>query len=239
MRKPSSPRIVGVIFTRAELQGAVRLRNLPDLFELRLDALTTMSDEVEDALPDLRAPLIITARHPREGGANRLSARKRRRLLQRFLPRAAYVDIELRSADTLSAILAEARATGVRTIISFHDFRETPGRARLDEIARAAQSLGADLLKIATRTDTTMQVKRLLDFFQHRQMEMHIAAMGIGRLGTLARRLLFRQGSILNYVRLGRTGIAGQPSLQDIRRWTRGPAGAYRTNANELPKARG
>jgi hypothetical protein len=43
--------------------------------------------------------------------------------------------------------------------------------------------------------------------------------MGIGRLGRTARRELYKRGSILNYVHLGRTRIAGQPSLSDIRRW--------------------
>ena len=102
-----------------------------------------------------------------------------------------------------------------------------PAGSRLDEIARIARSLGADLLKIATRTDTRAQLARLLDFFQRERPEMKIAAMGMGRLGRAARRELFRQGSILNYVHLGRTGIAGQPSLRDIRRWTReAPASA-------------
>lgn len=221
MTAPSNPQIVGVIFTRTDLRRAAQMRNPPDLFELRLDALFAKSEKGRAALGDLRVPLIITARHPREGGSNHLSARERRALLLRFLPCAAYVDIELRAARTLTAILEEARAKSIRTILSFHDFHETPSRARLDEIARAAQSLGADLLKIATRTDTPAQLARLLDFFLRNRPEMKIAAMGIGRLGRAARRELFRQGSILNYVHLGRTGIAGQPSLGDIRRWTR------------------
>lgn len=221
MRKPSTPQIVGVISTRADLRRAVRMRNPPGLFELRLDALMAKSDEVEAALADLRAPLIVTARHPREGGSNHLSTRERRALFLRFLPHAAYVDIELRAADALRAILEEARARSIRTILSFHDFRETPSRARFDEIARAVQSLGADLLKIATRTDTSAQLTRLLDFFLRNRPEMKIAAMGIGRLGRTARRELFRHGSILNYAHLGRSGIAGQPSLRDIRRWMR------------------
>jgi 3-dehydroquinate dehydratase-1 len=221
MRKPSTPQIVGVILARADLQRALRMRNPPDLFELRLDALGANCDEVESALADLRAPLIVTVRHPSEGGSNQLSARERRALFLRFLPYATYVDIELRAAGALRAILEEARARSIRTILSFHDFRETPSRARFDEIARAAQSLGADLLKIATRTDTPTQLTRLLDFFLQHSPEMKIAAMGIGRLGRTARRELFRHGSILNYVHLGRSGIAGQPSLRDIRRWTR------------------
>jgi 3-dehydroquinate dehydratase-1 len=220
MTAPSSPQIVGVIFTRTDLRRAARMRNPPDLFELRLDALFAKSDRGKAALGDLRAPLIITARHPREGGLNHLSARERHALFLRFLPSAAYVDIELRAAAPLTAVLEEARAKSIRTILSFHDFQETPSHARLDEIARAAKSLGADVLKIATRTDTRAQLARLLNFFQRERLEMKIAAMGIGRLGETARRELFRQGSILNYAHLGRNGIAGQPSLRGIRRWT-------------------
>lgn len=218
MRKPLSPQIVGVVFTRADLQRAIRLRNLPDLFELRLDALMAKSDEVEASLAHLRAPLIITARHPREGGSNQLSARQRRRLLRRFLPHATYVDIELRSAGTFAELLTEARAKGVRTIVSFHDFDQTPGRSRLDEIARAARSLGADLLKVATRTDDSAELDRLLDFFRRERLRMEIAAMGIGRLGRTSRFQFARRGSVLHYGHLGHPRAEGQLSISQLRR---------------------
>ena len=122
-------------------------------------------DKVKIAIEKLRAPVIITARHPREGGANQLSSRERCALLECMLPHAAYIDIELHSVHALPSILEEARAKKIGTIISFHDLRGTPSRARLDEIARAAHSLGADILKIATRTDTPGQSDRLLKFF--------------------------------------------------------------------------
>jgi 3-dehydroquinate dehydratase I len=99
----------------------------------------------------------------------------RRALLLRVLPHAAYVDIELRSARLFAAILREARAKGIRIIVSFHDFDKTPGRLRLERIASAAQSLGADFPKIATRTDTSAQLARLRDFFQRERSEMKIA----------------------------------------------------------------
>jgi 3-dehydroquinate dehydratase-1 len=220
MTNPPAPQIVGVISSRADLRRAVRMRNPPDLFELRLDAAVTRIEEAKDAIGRLRAPLIITARHPREGGLNELSSRERRRLLQQFLPHAAYVDIELRSARSLAAVVEEVRARSIRTIISFHDFSGTPSRARLNRIAHAAQSLGADVLKIATRTDTQAQFGRLLEFFAETSSQLPIAAMGIGRLGRTARRELIRRRSILNYAHLGRARIAGQPSLSDIRRWT-------------------
>ena len=209
MTKPSTPQIVGVISSRTDLRRAIRMRNPPDLFELRLDALFARSEELKAAIGNLRAPLIITARHPREGGSNQLSAHKRRALLQRFLPHAAYVDIELRSAGAFAAILEEARAKSIRTIVSFHDFNETPRRPRLDEIARTARSLGADLLKIATRTDTPAQLTRL---------ETKIAVMGIGRLGRISRLEFAKCGSVLNYAHLGRPQTDGQLSITQLRR---------------------
>jgi 3-dehydroquinate dehydratase len=72
------PRVVGVIASRADLEQALRMRRPPDLFELRLDRLTGVIGRVETKLPKLRAPLIITARHPNEGGSGRLSLRQRR-----------------------------------------------------------------------------------------------------------------------------------------------------------------
>ena len=218
MRKPSTPQIVGVIVTRTDLRHAVRMRNPPDLFELRLDALFARSEELKGAIRELGAPLIITARHPREGGLNQLSAQERRTLLLRFLPHTAYVDIELRSARTFGAILQEARAKNLHTIVSFHDFNETPSRSRLDEIARMAQSLGADLLKVATRTDTSAQLSRLRDFFLRERLGMKIAAMGVGRLGRIARIEFAKCGSVLNYAHLGSSQAEGQLSITQLRR---------------------
>src|SRR6185437_2165792 len=95
------PRIVGVLASRADLERAVRMRKPPDLFELRLDRLAGMADQVERALPKLRTPLIIAARDPHEGGANKLRLRQRRDLLVRFLNHADYIDVELRLASAL------------------------------------------------------------------------------------------------------------------------------------------
>jgi len=217
MTSSSTPQIVGVVFTRADLQHAVRMRNPPDLFELRLDALFASPDGSSAALEKLRAPLIITTRHPLEGGSNQLSAGKRRALLLRFLPDAAYVDIELRSASTFAPILEEARVKNIRKILSFHDLNETPSRRRLDEIARAAKASGADLLKVATRTDTSAQMARLLDFFEQQRVKTRIAAMGIGRLGKMSRLEFAKRGSILNYAHLGTPQAEGQLSITQLR----------------------
>ncbi|HXM74355.1 MAG TPA: type I 3-dehydroquinate dehydratase, partial [Chthoniobacterales bacterium] len=84
---------MAVITTPAELRRATRLPDPPDLFELRLDHFVDKEGQLEATMSILPAPLIITARHPAEGGANKLSAQHRRELLLRFLPRARYVDV--------------------------------------------------------------------------------------------------------------------------------------------------
>lgn len=218
MTMPRVAQIVGVIFSRADLQRAIRMRNPSDFFELRLDALAGSVETVREAIGKLPAPFIITARHPREGGANQLSSRERRELLFAFLPHAACLDIELRSARALDSVLQAARAEKISVIISFHDFRGTPGAARLDEILRKAQLLGPDFVKIATRTDTPAELNRLLDFFERSRHSRNIVLMGIGKLGRKSRLELARRGSALNYGHLGISRVAGQLSVAELRR---------------------
>src|ERR1700736_3069454 len=100
--------IAGVITTATELRLAVRLANPPDLFELRLGPLGGIENDLREPMSRLAAPIIITARHPAEGGANNLPPKRRRELLSRFLPQARYVDVELRSAKNFRAVLETA-----------------------------------------------------------------------------------------------------------------------------------
>ena len=211
-------RVVGVIVSGRDLDLALRTRRQPDLFELRLDCLVRVVDELESKLSKLRAPLIITARHPEEGGANQLNLRQRRELLSRFLPRASYVDIELRSAAALRSLIKLARQKDVRRIISFHDLKETPDLGALQLKARRAKSLGADIFKVATRIDTPVQLARLLDFITKKDLDLAVSAMGIGKLGAISRVLLAHRGSALVYGSVApASDIEGQISLEQLR----------------------
>ena len=218
------PRVVGVIASRADLERAVRMRRPPDLFELRLDRLASMADQVERTLPKLCRPLIITARDPREGGANKLQLRRRRDLLARFLNHADYIDVELRSARALHALLAIAKAKNVRRIISFHDFKSTPSARLLEAKALNAKAICADIFKVATRTDTAMELGRLLEFMTSSRWNVSLAVMGIGKLGAISRVLLARAGSMLIYASVGAgTDVEGQMSLEQLRALGFGP----------------
>jgi 3-dehydroquinate dehydratase I len=225
------PRVVGVIISQTDLDLAIRMRERPDLFELRLDHLvrppsvapatcgaTDIVDELEEKVSRLRAPLIVTARHPQEGGANKLNLRQRRDLLSRFLPHARYIDIELRSAAALHSLYKLARKKNVPRIISFHDLQATPHLGRLQFKARRAKSLGADIFKVVTRTDTPAQLARLLDFITKKDLDLAVSAMGIGKLGAISRILLAYRGSVLVYGSVAAaTDVEGQMSLEQLR----------------------
>jgi len=193
------------------------MREPPDLFELRLDCLVRVIDRLESKISQLHAPLIVTARHPIEGGANRLSALQRHNLLSRFLSQAHYIDIELRSAPVFGSLLRLARKQTVRRIISVHHLKSTPTPSRLRAQARAAKTYGADIFKVATRTDTPAQLTRLIDFAAAKKVDIAVSAMGMGKLGAASRVLLVCCGSALVYVSLGRSNIEGQTSLEQLR----------------------
>lgn len=209
--------IVGVITSAAELDVAMQMRRPPDLFELRLDYLVRRVGQLEKKIPRLRVPLIITARSPHEGGANSLSIRQRRDLLTRFLSSAQYVDVELRSAVGLQSVLRFAQQKKLKRIISYHNFKSTPALRVLLTRARSAKAHGADILKIATRTETAMDVTRLLNFMTHENIGVPVSLMGIGQLGAISRVLLARVGSVLVYGSVGtRANVEGQLSVAQL-----------------------
>jgi 3-dehydroquinate dehydratase-1 len=215
--KTDRSRIVAVIASRADLNRATRIRKLPDFFELRLDCLSGTIKKQE--LSMLKAQLILTARDPGEGGVNNLPAPKRRELLRQFLPFAALIDVELRSFAEFESIVDLAREQDVGIILSFHDLESTPSLGSLYAIARKAKSLGADILKIATRTDTRRALSRLIDFIYNKGVDLPVSVMGIGKFGRESRRESIRLGSVLNYCSLSRANLPGQPTLSQIRRW--------------------
>src|SRR5919201_1100013 len=204
--------LVGVIASTAELRLATRMRALPDLFELRLDHLPTLH---ESQLFKLRRPLIITARHPAEGGKKLRTGR--RDLLLKFLPRAKFVDIELRSLRELRDVWHEARRIGVGRICSVHDFKRTPELSALNKQLRRAGRYGADVFKLVTRAETVRDLLTLFQFLWSGCSFMRLCVMATGRFGP-ASRLFFREaGSAFIYAPLLHPLYEGQITFRQLR----------------------
>lgn len=212
-------RLVAVIASRNALLRARRLRVLPDFFELRLDAFHHSLGLVAASISQLRAPLILTVRHPREGGFGRLTLTTRRALLRRFLHSAALVDLELRSVRPEEALRRELEKRKIRLLISSHNFGETPTLAEMHRLTRRAIPFHPAIFKLVTRTDTPQDLNRLATFLAEAQRySFPIAVMGVGKLGLFSRCQFDRTGSALTYVSLDQPNVEGQPSLDQLRR---------------------
>ncbi len=161
--------------------------------------------------------MIITARHPSEGGQNGLSAAQREVLFLRFLPFATFLDLELRSLPRLEAVRQAAIASHIQCIVSIHALDRALSDSELGESVAKAQRLSADVLKVVSLTDTAAQLDRLLAFFEREKTEIPLSVMGTGRLGRASRRELLLRGSVLNYGHLGRATVTGQLTLPELR----------------------
>ncbi len=204
------PKVVGAVHSPGALRRALRIRpGELDFLEIRVDAFAPDSAPLLRALPRLRVPLLITVRHPAEGGAHGLSVTQRRELFARFLPHATLIDVELRSVKTLASTIAEARARSVRVIVSDHHFKTMPPAARLQQTIRRAHAAGADICKIAALAETPAELSRLLALFTP-PPPLPLSVMGMGRFGKISRLLLAQAGSVLNYGYLDQPNASGQ-----------------------------
>lgn len=209
-------RIAGVITTLSELRSARRMLHRPDLFELRLDYLAAVPEELTGEVSQLRRPLILTARDPAEGGANNLPFKKRWELLARFLPKARYVDVELHSLDRYRSLLDRAQERGIGRIISFHDFHSTPKSRSLHAKLAAARAHGADIFKVVVRTDRPAQLAGLLQFMADAKDQVPLSVMGVGKLGSISRLIFAAGGSVLSYGWVGQARVEGQLSVAQL-----------------------
>ena len=178
--------------------------NAPDLLELRVDHFAARPGCLDALVAAASRPLVLTVRHPAEGGAAPgLDTVARRQLYARFLPAAALVDVEVRSLRALAGIVREARAGGCGVVASFHDFRGLPAAARLREVVSRARDAGADVCKVAATLQIPGDLARMLDFLGT-ERRLPLAVMGMGPCGRMSRPVLGAAGSVLNYGFLGR-----------------------------------
>jgi len=217
-QRNSASLVVATAHTGQGLHQAARLRSEDVRFvEVRLDSLASDGRALRAGLESIRVPVLLTARHPAEGGADWITVSARRGLLEEFLFKASAVDVELRSAASMSAILESARRAKVKRVVSFHDFRGTPALSRLRDIVRRSSLAGADIVKIATQLRGTNDLAVLLCL--QSATKVPLATMGMGPLGKVSRLVLAAAGSRLNYGYLDKPQVSGQwPALELVKR---------------------
>jgi 3-dehydroquinate dehydratase-1 len=120
----SRPLAVGVVADSAALDHLTSLdptarAALCDVAELRLDQLQLPAADLRAKLAGNTLPLLLTARHPAEGGQAPEDPAARAAMIEPLLDLATLIDLELRSAAQMQGTIQKAHAA-----------RASGGRAR-------------------------------------------------------------------------------------------------------------
>jgi 3-dehydroquinate dehydratase-1 len=207
------PLVVGTIHSPLALKAALKLKpGQVDILELRVDGFADVPEVLLKAIPRLPAPLLLTVRHPAEGGMARYSVGRRRELIRQFLPMVKWIDVELRSLVLLGEEIAAARENAVKVVVSDHHFKGTPSLAVLERRFLRAQMCRPDIVKVAATAGTPAELERLFAFFNWAQKKRssQLSLMGMGAFGQVSRLLFGASGSALNYGFLGEALVPGQ-----------------------------
>ena len=208
---PECSNVVGVVHTADGFAEAAKIAL--DAVEVRVDLLSHCPSLREVAA--LPVPTILTVRRLDEGGVKPVTEEEQLALYRSLVPATAAADIEVRATKRLLSVLETVRNEKKALIISFHDFESTPSLAKLRAVSARARGEGADIVKIAAKTETPAEVARLLVLLQ--EAPGPLAVMGMGALGRASRLLFAKAGSALNYGWLDRPQVPGQWSAKEFR----------------------
>ncbi len=206
--------------TAKAIQAAREVAAAADVIEIRLDAL-----QDPNPLPFLQTidkPLLFTNRPLWEGGSFAGSEQERIALLERAIDAAAaYVDIELQTAEAVrDPLIARAKDSRTRVIVSWHDFKTTPSKQALIQILQQQYRSGAHIGKIVTTARSFLDVLPVLDLQTlANEMDFPLIAFCMGRAGMISRVATLELGGYMTYVApdAGAKTAPGQLPLSALR----------------------
>lgn len=215
-----TPAIAGVIVDGVK-KGALKraLSNGADCLEVRVDTfavsgLDALKDSVKRLKESAGAPLIITVRSKKEGGGRSISDNRRAEIFKALMPFADIVDIELNSSGgLLKDVIDYAKRSGKGVIVSYHDFKATPGLDTLNALIKKARSSGADAVKIAAFARSGADLKRLAGVLAGSD---DLIVIAMGRHGAFSRVFFPMLGSLLTYGSITDGTAPGQLPLKEI-----------------------
>lgn len=227
--------------TRAEvLKEAEELTALqPDLLEWRADGYGKV-ESMEDCLSVLtelrtiihETPLIFTCRIDQEGGMKKISREKRLDLISEVMESGDIdlIDTELcNDAAFIKAVKERAGQCGVKLILSYHNFIDTPSEPFIYSKLVEAQVAGADISKVAVTPNNYGDVLTLLSATNKARSEIikgPMVTMSMGPEGAVSRLAGGLYGSDITFAIGLQASAPGQIPIKELKR---GMASLYNT----------
>jgi 3-dehydroquinate dehydratase I len=221
--------LVGRTRDNVLVEAATVAEKKPDVIEWRVDFFERIADTtaVLDTGVALRAaigdtPLIFTRRSAKEGGEPiALDDAGVVRLYDAVGASGLvdFLDFEMgNDAHHVRQVRERARAQGVRTIFSYHNFADTPGEDFLVQRFLEAERLGADVAKVAVMPRERMDVLTLLAATAraHAKAGIPLISMSMGPLGAVTRMIGGVFGSSLSFAVGAASSAPGQIPIADL-----------------------
>jgi len=175
-----------------------------DLLEIRIDAIVDPNpDDVSSVIKEINYPLIATNRKIEEGGLFKGSELERTEILLSAAKHAEFVDIELGTDEYYMNKIIKASKS---TIISYHDFKETPSIDFLLDVVKRERAIG-DIAKFAVMPLSISDTLVVLNVLSQVQNTIGISMGDIGRYTRVIAPLF---GSPITYASLDNKSAPGQ-----------------------------
>lgn len=145
--------------------------------ELRLD-LVNFSDDQLRKIYSLNRNIIATFRTEDEQAMKQT-------LIESMDSGAGYIDIDINTSVEVRTILVEyAKQKGVKVILSYHNFSETPEKAFLKQTITLMFNDGADFAKVACMANSKDDSKRVVNLYSDFS---NLIAFCMGKNGQITR----------------------------------------------------
>lgn len=202
----------------------------PDVIEWRVDHYDGLDDpgHIRQAIAIIaplveKIPLLLTFRHISEGGFREASPETRLNII-RIACQSGKIDlVDVENANPtqfIAAVRDMARATGVKLVLSYHDFAGTPPEEELLAKLQESKELGADIAKIATMPRSFSDVLTLVSATRRARqggLDIPIISVAMGDLGVVTRIIGGEMGTDMTFVCSANASAPGQVNIEDYR----------------------
>lgn len=203
------------------------LLTLPfDIVEVRIDFFELNNKEVLKELlgmikKNIQKPILITLRTKDEGGEADVSSENYLQLLEELCEGqfCDLIDIELsQGLKTVCSLIESAHAHKIKTVLSEHNFKETPDKSTMIESLEKMEILGGDILKVAYMPLSPKDVLEVLEvsFEMSPRLNSPIVVISMGEHGKISRITGELIGSALTFASATQTSAPGQLSAKDM-----------------------
>lgn len=205
------------------------LQHAPDLIEWRADFFEHLQDEestiniVHKIKEKANIPLLFTIRAEHEGGEKiTLSDDEKVNIITKICRETAVDIVDFETSNErrfVEAVRDAASESKKQLILSYHNFTETPDNEALIDRAKQAETLGANMIKLAVMPKSKADVFRLLEITRKIDEMFHlpIITMSMGEIGKLSRIIGWAFGSIVTFGVGVESSAPGQINVEKLR----------------------